>query len=43
MSGLIVIAYNDIHKAEEFRLMLQKLPRDYLADLAMLASLKRGI
>ena len=30
MADLIVIEYNDMHKAEEVRLMLQKMQRDYL-------------
>ncbi|MEO5913898.1 MAG: DUF1269 domain-containing protein [Luteolibacter sp.] len=33
MSTLVVIAYNDPHKAEEVRLTLVKLQRDYLIDL----------
>ena len=33
MSTLVVIGYNDIHKAEEVRLTLVKLQRDYLIDL----------
>lgn len=33
MSTLIVVGYNDIHKAEEVRLQLWKLQRDYLLDL----------
>ena len=33
MSDLIVIAYDDLHKAEEIRLKLQKLQREYLVDL----------
>ena len=34
MADLIVIEYDDMHKAEEVRLRLQKLQRDYLVDLA---------
>jgi len=33
MSQLVVIGYDDIHKAEEVRLMLLKLQKDYLIDL----------
>ena len=33
MSTLVVIGYNDIHKAEEVRLTLVKLQRGYLIDL----------
>jgi len=33
MSTLIVVGYKDIHKAEEVRLQLLKLQRDYLLDL----------
>jgi uncharacterized membrane protein len=33
MSTLIVVGYQDIHKAEEVRLQLWKLQRDYLLDL----------
>jgi uncharacterized membrane protein len=33
MSHLVVIGYDDIHKAEEVRLMLLKLQKDYLIDL----------
>ncbi len=33
MSTLIVVGYQDIHKAEEVRLKLWKLQRDYLLDL----------
>ena len=33
MSTLIVVGYKDIHKAEEVRLQLGKLQRDYLLDL----------
>ncbi len=33
MADLIVIEYNDMHKAEEVRLMLQKMQRDYLMDM----------
>ena len=34
MADLIVIKYDDMHKAEETRLKLQKMQRDYLVDLA---------
>ena len=34
MADLIVIEYEDMHKAEEVRLKLQKMQRDYLVDLA---------
>ncbi len=34
MADLIVIEYDDMHKAEEKRLKLQKIERDYLVDLA---------
>jgi uncharacterized membrane protein len=34
MAELIVIEYDDVHKAEEVRLKLQKLQREYLLDLA---------
>ena len=34
MADLIVIEYEDMHKAEEVRLRLQKMQRDYLVDLA---------
>lgn len=34
MADLIVIEYDDMHQAEEVRLKLQKLQRDYLIDLA---------
>ena len=34
MADLIVIEYDDLHQAEEVRLKLQKLQRDYLLDLA---------
>jgi len=34
MADLVVIEYDDMHKAEEVRLMLQKMQRDYLIDLA---------
>ena len=34
MAELIVIEYDDVHQAEEVRLKLQKLQRDYLLDLA---------
>lgn len=33
MSDLIVIAYDDMHKAEETRLTLRKLQEEYLIDL----------
>jgi uncharacterized membrane protein len=33
MADLIVIEYDDMHKAEEVRLMLQKMQRDYLVDM----------
>jgi uncharacterized membrane protein len=33
MANLIVIEYDDMHKAEEVRLKLQKMQRDYLVDL----------
>jgi uncharacterized membrane protein len=33
MADLIVIEYNDMHEAEEVRLMLQKMQREYLVDL----------
>ena len=33
MSTLVVIGYNEIHKAEEVRLTLVKLQREYLIDL----------
>lgn len=33
MSTLVVIGYNDLHKAEEVRLMLRKMQKDYLIDL----------
>lgn len=33
MSTLVVIGYNELHKAEEVRLTLVKLQRDYLIDL----------
>jgi uncharacterized membrane protein len=33
MSDLIVIEYDDMHKAEEVRLKLQKMQREYLVDL----------
>ncbi len=33
MSTLAVIGYNELHKAEEVRLMLRKLQRDYLIDI----------
>ncbi len=34
MADLIVIEYDDMHKAEEVRLKLQKMQQDYLVDLA---------
>ncbi len=34
MADLIVIEHDDMHKAEEVRLTLQKMQRDYLVDLA---------
>lgn len=33
MSTLVVVGYNDLHKAEEVRLTLRKLQRDYLIEL----------
>jgi len=33
MSTLVVIGYNELHKAEEVRLTLVKLQRDYLIDM----------
>jgi uncharacterized membrane protein len=33
MSTLVVIGYNDLHKAEEVRLTLRKMQKDYLIDL----------
>ena len=33
MSTLVVIGYDDPHKAEEVRLMLRKMQKDYLIDL----------
>jgi uncharacterized membrane protein len=33
MSILVVVGYKDIHKAEEVRLQLAKMQRDYLLDL----------
>ncbi len=33
MADLTVIEYDDMHKAEEVRLMLQKMQRDYLRDM----------
>jgi uncharacterized membrane protein len=33
MSTLVVIGYNDLHQAEEIRLKLWKLQKDYLIDL----------
>ena len=33
MSTLVVIGYNELHKAEEVRLTLVKLQRGYLIDL----------
>ncbi len=34
MADLVVIEYDDMHKAEEVRLMLQKMQQEYLIDLA---------
>ncbi len=34
MADLVVIEYDDMHKAEEIRLKLQKMEREYLVDLA---------
>ncbi len=34
MADLIVIEYDDMHQAEEVRLRLQKMQKDYLIDLA---------
>ena len=34
MADLIVIEYDDMHKAEEVRLKLQKMQQEYLVDLA---------
>lgn len=34
MADLVVIEYDDMHKAEEVRLRLQKMQREYLVDLA---------
>ncbi len=34
MSVLVVVGYTDVHKAEEVRLQLWKMQRDYLLDLA---------
>jgi len=34
MADLIVIEYDDMHKAEEVRLMLQKMQQEYLVDMA---------
>ena len=34
MADLVVIEFDDMHKAEELRLKLQKMQRDYLVDLA---------
>ncbi len=34
MTDLVGIEYDDMHKAEEVRLALQKMQRDYLVDLA---------
>lgn len=33
MSTLVVIGYDDLYKAEEVRLMLRKMQKDYLIDL----------
>ena len=34
MADLIVIEYDDVHQAEEVRLRLQRMQKDYLIDLA---------
>lgn len=34
MADLVVIEYDDMHKAEEIRLKLQKMQQEYLVDLA---------
>ena len=34
MADLVVIEYDDMHKAEEIRLKLQKMQREYLVDMA---------
>ena len=34
MSNLLVVGFNDPHKAEEVRLKLQELQNEYLLDLA---------
>jgi uncharacterized membrane protein len=34
MADLVVIEYDDMHKAEEIRLNLQKMQQEYLVDLA---------
>ena len=34
MADLIVIEYDDMHQAEEVRLRLQRMQKDYLIDLA---------
>ena len=34
MADLVVIEYDDMHKAEEVRLKLQKMQQEYLVDLA---------
>ena len=34
MSDLIVIEYDDMYRAEEVRIRLQKMQREYLVDLA---------
>ena len=33
MSTLVAIGYNDLYKAEEVRLMLRKMKKEYLLDL----------
>ena len=42
MSTLVVVGYKDIHKAEEVRLQLWKLQRDYLLDLEDAVVVVRG-
>ncbi len=42
MSNLIVIGYDDEHKAEEVRLMLLKMQKDYLIDLEDAVVATRG-
>lgn len=34
MADLVVIEYDDLHKAEEIRLKLQKMQQEYPVDLA---------